>query len=216
MNKYLKKVSVFLCLWVLFLVPASIYLLLNSKGAFSLFLNKYHSQPADNFFKYATFLGDAFIVLFIFIFFLFIRYVYSFIILLNSAIVFLVIVILKTIFNIDRPSVYFSEKENLNIVDGVKLLQDYSFPSGHTSNAFCICLTIAFFYPNKYFQLALFFVALIVAVSRVYLFQHFLVDIYAGSIISVCITSLLMYYYFEKTQLFSSSRMQNSLLKKHQ
>ncbi|MCA1759425.1 MAG: phosphatase PAP2 family protein, partial [Bacteroidales bacterium] len=69
-----------------------------------------------------------------------------------------------------------------------------SFPSGHTATAFSVFLMLALITKNRWGKLALFFGAVVVAYSRVYISQHFLVDITAGSIISVLLMVLSFYW----------------------
>jgi membrane-associated phospholipid phosphatase len=54
---------------------------------------------------------------------------------------------------------------------------------------------LALFTKNKWIEFLLFSIALIVGYSRVYLSQHFFIDIYAGSIIGVS-TTLVIYFLF--------------------
>ncbi len=56
---------------------------------------------------------------------------------------------------------------------------DFSFPSGHTTSAFAAACALAWFYP-KAGAAALFF-AVLMALSRMYLFVHFPSDILAGA-----------------------------------
>jgi membrane-associated phospholipid phosphatase len=82
-----------------------------------------------------------------------------------------------------RPSKYFHDIAALHFVDGVKLLGSRSFPSGHSTSAFALFLCLALFSSNRPVKLVCFILACLVAFSRVYLSQHFLIDIYTGSVI---------------------------------
>lgn len=102
--------------------------------------------------------------------------------LVSSAIVF----ILKRAFSRSRP---YWIIENLNTYDID--LNDYSFPSGHTTAAF----TIATIFSLNYSSLTLIFIvlALLIAISRVYLAVHYPTDVLAGIIVGVG-TSLIVYF----------------------
>lgn len=90
-----------------------------------------------------------------------------------------------------RPIRYFAGKYDLKLVDGVTMLTAHTFPSGHSASAFGIFMLLALIIKNKYWQMLFFFLALTIAFSRVYLSQHFLSDIYFGSLISVIITLVI-------------------------
>lgn len=64
-----------------------------------------------------------------------------------------------------------------------------SFPSGHSASSFSVATTISFFYPEV--LLLSFTVASLVALSRVYLGEHFLSDIVAGSGLGI-VTALIV------------------------
>lgn len=69
----------------------------------------------------------------------------------------------------------------------------FSFPSGHTITAFAIALTLGSFYPG--FQMALLFVAVSIAASRIILGMHFLSDVLAGSVIGVSLAYGFLYLF---------------------
>jgi membrane-associated phospholipid phosphatase len=72
-----------------------------------------------------------------------------------------------------------------------------SFPSGHTTGAFCLFCFLAILLPPRYKPLGLvcFLVALAVGWSRMYLAAHFFLDVYVGSILAtvfvVCVVALM-------------------------
>ena len=65
------------------------------------------------------------------------------------------------------------------------VLMKNSFPSGHTTGAFSLMCFLSFMLPARYrpWGIVLFFIALMVAYSRLYLAAHFYEDAYVGSII---------------------------------
>lgn len=65
-----------------------------------------------------------------------------------------------------------------------------SFPSGHSGSVFSMCCFISMILPSGWGRggLALFFLALLVAYSRMYLAAHFFADIFVGSMLGTVTT----------------------------
>lgn len=87
-----------------------------------------------------------------------------------------------------RPKAYFEGKVALQMIEGVEVHGKFSFPSGHTLSVFTMLTLIAFIFSHRrWLALSALVFAWIVAFSRIYLLQHFLVDILAGSFIGLLI-----------------------------
>ena len=101
---------------------------------------------------------------------------------------------LKSGFNAPRPLNYFEEAPWIHALPEWPRFMERSFPSGHTTCAFCLYCLLAVLLPPKYkiFGLAFFFLALAVGYSRIYLAAHFFVDVYVGSIIGTVFTLLIV------------------------
>lgn len=95
-----------------------------------------------------------------------------------------------------RPLKYFEGSGfDLYIVSGIKYNYLNSFPSGHAASAFALFFGLALLVKNKMIKLLLLILACSVAYSRVYLSQHFFVDITFGSLIGV-VSIILSYFFF--------------------
>jgi membrane-associated phospholipid phosphatase len=121
---------------------------------------------------------------------------YSLLVLIAGVLAMGVSFILKKVFAHPRPSVFFrarGELEELNIVEGVHLISGHmSFPSGHTTSAFILFGLLALLFARKwYWNAALFLLALLIGISRIYLVQHFFKDVYTGAITGVLLSVLI-------------------------
>lgn len=156
----------------------------------------------DVFFKYITHLGDGAVAFLIAIVFLFINIRKSVYILLSYLGAAIVSSILKHLVyhDIYRPHFVFQYyvREKFKTVEGVDLIGFHSFPSGHALSAFALFFCLLFVSRNHFLKVLFFALAVIAAYSRVYLSQHWLIDIYVGSIIGVSF-SLLFYVLFYHT-----------------
>ena len=90
-----------------------------------------------------------------------------------------------------RPSKYLGNIHSLHLVNGIHQFNYHSFPSGHSATAFCIFLCFALISGKNWVKIAMLVFASIIAYSRVYLSQHFLIDILAGSLIGVIVTLII-------------------------
>ncbi len=94
-------------------------------------------------------------------------------------------VILKLSVNRARPWTEFNEITAFYKQFGIRLPTDSSFPSGHTATCFCAAVALMMAYKVK--ALPALVIAVLVALSRIYLCVHYPTDVLAGMIIgSVC------------------------------
>ncbi|KAA3625037.1 MAG: PAP2 family protein [Bacteroidetes bacterium] len=186
----------------LFLCIAGMMLFNIEQGDAIFFFSERRTEPGDVFFRYFTKVGEEWaypVVILILIFALKPRnYRHLIYVPLLGGIVSLISYLSKSYFRHPRPLLYFERNgmlDQINQVAGVSLYGGLnSFPSGHTMSAFALYTFMALVIPNKRLGgILLLIVAFLVGLSRIYLVQHFLKDVYLGAIIGVII-GLLMYY----------------------
>lgn len=156
--------------------------------------NNFHSPLLDLFFRYMTFLGDGIWFAPLIVLFLFFRYSWSAAFAALGLAQLLVIQGMKRMIfgRTPRPAEYFKDSFELQIVEGVDIHHFYSFPSGHTATAFGISfLIVLLLKPPKGVSVALFVIAALVGISRIYLGQHFLEDILAGAVLGTFLSFLV-------------------------
>ncbi|MBW8686652.1 phosphatase PAP2 family protein [Chitinophaga rhizophila] len=106
----------------------------------------------------------------------------------------------KHYYNEPRPALYFADANYLvHTVKWVTVHGSCSFPSGHTTTAFAMFTFLAMVCRNKFAGFAFITLALLAAHSRIYLAQHFFVDVYVGSIIGTT-SSLVVYTLFHQSR----------------
>jgi membrane-associated phospholipid phosphatase len=153
-----------------------------------LYVNQYvGNRYVNGLFYYVTYLGDGGLAAFILLFILILN-VRAGIACTSSFLAATAIsnALKYTLFDdVNRPHYIFQyiDKFNLRVVEGVDLHIHNSFPSGHATQAFAILLCLAFIVKPGWAKLTLLALAVLTSFSRVYLSQHFLADITAGSII---------------------------------
>lgn len=203
MKEILKKNLFFLIPYGVFLFFGIIVLTIYSKPQIHIFMNSHYSLFFDKLFYYLTYLGDGIFAVTVIFFTLFWRF-RNFLFMASSILVsFGVITFLKQIafHEVVRPYAYFNwvYHYQIRLIEGVDYHGFNSFPSGHTMSAFCIFFGLALIVKKKWLKFFFFIIALLTGYSRVYLSQHFFVDIVAGSLIAVVIT-LFFYYIFSKIE----------------
>ncbi len=198
MKELLKKNLYFFIPYLLFLTVSVAFILLYSRPELHILTNKINSDFFDQFFKYATMFGDGIMIVILTLVLVFIRYRYAIAFLIGSLSTSVLVQFFKQVLLKDmyRPSKYFElhETYKLHLIEGVKLHSLHSFPSGHSATAFNVFLMLAIIVKNKHLKLFFLLIAVIVAYSRVYLSQHFIIDITVGSFVGSLFMLLIFWW----------------------
>ncbi|WP_424962036.1 phosphatase PAP2 family protein [Ekhidna sp.] len=186
---------IYLCLFGL----SCIFYSYQSHGDFVIWLNSLHNPIWDFFFRYWTHTGSVYFFIATILVLIFLKRRFGLILSMVGIGVSLVSSFFKFVVfpDIPRPSLFFEGQEILAKVEGVHLLGLNSFPSGHAMAAFALATFIALMLQKNSYSVLLLTMACLTALSRVYLAQHFLIDIMAGSLIGIIIATAY-YVGFEK------------------
>ena len=172
------------------------------RGDMVLFFNGLRNPIFDTFFVKASSLGNAIIVPFVLILVLRFRFKWLAIFILGFLIQVGLVILFKKGFYAGelRPYLYFYRSgmaDLLHLVDGVKIRYVNTFPSGHTATIFFLVSFFALLSRNKTATWVLLFLGLTVGLSRIYLIQHFYVDVYFGIVFGT-ISSIFAYLIIRK------------------
>ncbi len=89
-----------------------------------------------------------------------------------------------------RPFNYFYYDDFQRFIYTAELNYHFSFPSGHTMTIFSVMSVLAIMFGRRTVGILFFLIALVVGFSRIYLLQHFFLDVYVGSFFGVISTFL--------------------------
>lgn len=196
--------NIFTTAYILLLILGCFLLYNFTKPELELIINGYNAPCFDVFFKYFTYLGDGIFFAIATAAVLIYDYRKGILIILGGLLQMIIVRGLKWFVfpQVPRPSmllaqtmpnypVHYVEGEYLNSID--------SIPSGHASTAFTLftLLVLLIFYKKPLLSFICFLAAFLVAFSRVYLMQHFVFDVFFGSLIGV-VSAFVVHQYLGK------------------
>lgn len=163
-----------------------------------IWINGHHTDFTDQFFRMITHLGDGLLFIPLTIILVFVRFQYAIMCAIIALLHGLIVSLFKRVLfpGALRPKGIL-DNDLLHFVPGVDVHTAHSFPSGHTATIFCAALFIALVWRNKFLTIVFLIMALLVAYSRIYLLQHFLIDVAAGAVIG-SFTTLITWHLFER------------------
>lgn len=159
------------------------------KGNDVLLINGNHTPFLDWFFAWFTFLGDGIWFAFTILLLIFVRFGHA----IMTAIISVLLSVVSYVFKYalfpgaGRPKT-FIENELLHFVPNINVHAWHSFPSGHTATAFALATLISLLANDRRISVGLLLMALLVGYSRIYLLQHFLLDVAMGALMGTLIT----------------------------
>ena len=210
----IKQNAVFIALSLILIAVLGLALICIPKDQLHLLLCNRHTPARDIFYRYYTHVAEWFPYVVCIAVLLFGRIgdgVFASAAMLLSA---LFTQIVKHIVVAPRPLTWFSEhfpSIQLPLVDGVKMNLWYSFPSGHTTSFFALAFVASILITSRLsgssrsssclVQLVLVLLATLGGYSRIYLSQHFALDVFAGALVGTLITIVcytVLYRYEDK------------------
>lgn len=195
-----------------------ILVLVRSKAFIHMAMNSFHTPFLDLLMKYWTWLGDGILLVIFILGLLLVSFRCFFTALTAFLFSGMGVQFLKRVLFSDfpRPMKYFEINRSdyeLYLVPGVEINTWFSFPSGHTATAFALFFAIALLTRSKIAQAGLLILALGVGYSRVYLSQHFLMDVVAGSLLGM-VMGWIAWRLFRDIDQNWMDRSLNNILKK--
>ena len=187
-----KKNQGFEFLWgtIILLVLFSFPIFGTSKGILELRLNQLHQPFFDILFLALTQLGDGIVFLPTAILFLFRKTSFSIFLCLSGLFNAVFVFIGKKLLfpGVPRP-VEFLKGIDFYQIPGVDLHHWNSFPSGHTTTGFSLAFALAII-SSKHpkIQRLMLILAIGIGLSRVYLMQHFFIDVWTGAALGILAT----------------------------
>lgn len=180
---------------LLLVIVGSFLLIALGKSAAFISLNSYHPFWLNVFFINYTFIGDGIFALCIIAawFFYFRKKQQALALLYAFLLSGLVVQLIKNLVDSPRPKLFFEQGQYMFFLDGVSLSNNSSFPSGHTATAFAIATVLILFMKNKNWQLPVLLAAALAGYSRIYLAQHFLIDVMIGAFIG-SLSGIIAFY----------------------
>ncbi len=195
--------GVWLAYGIVFLIFECIlvlYICLNNRLDQMRMINDWHVWSVDKLFLGLTFLGELLVPISLLVYFLVKKrawikpFVFSY-----AASTVLVQGLKHLVFSgALRPYSYFKSSDfQWHLVKGVEMNEYNSFPSGHTAAAWFCFVWVALLIKKPWAGVLAAFLAAGVGVSRVYLFQHFPVDVAFGALIGIICSSFFYHQYHE-------------------
>jgi membrane-associated phospholipid phosphatase len=188
--------------YFLFVLLLSVYCISINKSEGFLLINRFHFKMLDYFFILFTNLGNGLFIILVIVF-MFIRKKIGWT--LQIGISFLVsgiiVQVLKHIIHSPRPKLFFGPAA-IHYIKGITGTGLSSFPSGHTASVFALTTLLCIYFQDRKSGIFFILIAALTGFSRIYLSQHFPIDVLAGSfagvLVSIAVYLFVPLRFFEK------------------
>lgn len=160
-----------------------------------IFFNGARKEPLNTLFHWLTLGGEAWAYLLFGIPLLWVKPRYALILAFTGILSMPLMYTLKDVIGVDRPIAYFEKRAALHEVVLVPEADvnrgQTSFPSGHSMAGFALFGLLTLMLPQKHQKWGFLtaFLAILVGLSRIFLVQHFLVDVLAGAWLGLMLSS---------------------------
>ena len=165
------------------------------------FNQHFHNIGLDYFFKYYTDLATTYVLIATLIYIIWKKNWRHFLFLIGTAAISSIAssVIKRGLFvHGHRPTHYFELKKiKLRLIEGVESQIPYTFPSGHTVLAVILCFYLCMQTKNRSLQILICLMMGLVAIGRVYLSKHFVIDTIGGSMLGLFFAIIGYYMIWE-------------------
>ena len=209
----LRRIAPFLVLTLLFVASLAVSLGWYGKGNLHLLLNTWHAPCLDYMMRFFTAVAEYGVYVMIVVF-LFRKAGYSAVVAAGGLLSTLITQAVKHIVEAPRPMTWFAENMpdiRLVFVEGVEVHKYLSFPSGHTTAAFALATALVYVVEcstrlqekpraRRAWQIVLFLLAAAAGYSRIYLSQHFALDVLTGCSVGT-LSSLFVCWLADRLQL---------------
>jgi len=209
----LYKIRVFFVPYLVVLMLCFLIKIMFSREQIYFAVNNRNFPLGDFIAPYLTDLGNFWTVIVLSLILVMFSYAKAFMLLLVNTATALTAQVVKHIFDLPRPLLYFqSQLSHIHFVKGVEMLRLHSFPSGHTVTAFSTAVLLTYWAKNKFWGFPLLILAMCVGYSRMYLSEHFFEDVTAGSVIGT-ITTVFLITWLASKQFLKSAKWNRGLIK---
>jgi membrane-associated phospholipid phosphatase len=185
----------------LFFLMGSAFLAFYSNLEIQRYINSFYNAEANCIFMYITRLAEGWLTIPLLIFLFSYNWRNAIYIGISYATSSILVAVLKrfVFFQFKRPHGFkeLVKDENYKWLLNTDMPEHLSFPSGHTTVAFCVFFGLALIIPNKKIGISLVTLAALIGFSRTYLSYHFLMDLVAGSFLGVA-TAFGIYFLLRK------------------
>jgi len=182
---------IFLSLSLLLAGGSLLIALVIPRAELQIAVNRLNTPASGQFFRYFTLLGDGAVMLLpVILSVVFLSYRKALALLTAYIFAGVGTQFIKRVLWPDalRPLKYFEVHGidyRLDLVPGVDVHAWHSFPSGHTATAFGLFILLGLFSRKAMYRSILLILAAGVGLSRIWLSQHFLIDVAAGALLGI-------------------------------